>query len=84
MPQLSLANGYKQTLPGLGRYQAFDTLSEKRITKCVREALRKRFGFSAVTVSCSAEFDGREWRRACTSAGNPLGYRISAAQENAS
>jgi hypothetical protein len=77
MPQLSVFNGYKQTLSGLGKYQAFKTLSEKRITKCVREALRRRFGFAVVTVSCAAKFDGREWKGEYTLAGKPLGYRIT-------
>lgn len=77
MPTLSVTNGYTQNLPGLGVLQRFDGLSEKRITKCVRNALREKFGHPAVTVSCSAEFDGARWIGACSVDGEPFHYKIT-------
>lgn len=77
MPVLRVSNGYQQHLDGLGKVQAFSALSEKRITKCTREALRKQFGFDAIEVSCSAIFDGASWLGQCRISGQPLKYRIS-------
>jgi len=65
MPTLTVANGFTTDLPGLGRNQTFPNLSEKRITKAVREALRAMYGEHRVAVSCSAVFERAEWVGAC-------------------
>jgi hypothetical protein len=62
MPALRVSNGYVQVLPGLGKNRNFGSLSEKRITGCVREALRSRYGQNQVHTSCSATFSGSEWK----------------------
>ena len=53
MPTLTVGNGFTTTLPGLGRNQNFPNLSEKRITKAVRAALRQKYGDEHVEVSCA-------------------------------
>jgi hypothetical protein len=77
MPTLRVSNGYSKDLPGLGRVRDFHALSQKRITKCTRETLRSRYGHEAVTVSCSASFDGSDWAGQCVIAGDQFKYLIS-------
>jgi hypothetical protein len=76
MPQLRISNGLAEALPGLGRIQKFTRLSEKRVTKCVRKALRARYGQDGVKVSCSAELDGTSWVGQCRIGGFRFEYRI--------
>jgi hypothetical protein len=77
MPTLTVTNGYRKDLPGLGSIQAFAALSQKRVTKSAREALRQKYGQLAVEVSCTAEFDGTGWMGTCKINGDPHRYRIS-------
>ena len=77
MPTLSVKNGYHQPLDGLGKITAFQNLSQKRVTKATREALRRRFGRDSVVVSCSASFTGTEWTGECTINDEGFTYRIS-------
>lgn len=42
---LKISNGYSSDIHGLGKIQSFEKLSQKRITKAVREVLRMRYGF---------------------------------------
>ena len=56
-PILELNNGNKVVLAGLAKNKKFRILSQKRITKCVRETLRVSFGNKPVKVACSAQFD---------------------------
>lgn len=64
-------------IPGLGRYKPLRELSEKRITKAVRQVLRKEFGFANVTVSCDATSnDSDTWLGECTVEGINFQYRI--------
>jgi hypothetical protein len=45
MPELHVSNGFKTMLPGLGKNIRFSDLSQKRVSRCVREeALRPRYG----------------------------------------
>ena len=76
MPTLTVGNGFTTTIPGLGRNQNFPNLSEKRITKAVRAALRDRYGHDHVAVSCSAAFESGEWVGACEIRGEPQRYRL--------
>ena len=47
MPKLEIDNGFSQDIPGLGKIRPFSDLSSKRISKCVRDVLRKEYGFRA-------------------------------------
>jgi len=66
-PKLEVRNKPGMELPGLGRNKKFSELSEKRITKCVREALHASFPGKKIEVSCSAHFDKvkGEWKGEC-------------------
>jgi hypothetical protein len=76
MPTLTVTNGFTTEIPGLGRNQAFPRLSEKRVTKAVREALRGKYGDHRVTVSCSAMFKKGEWVGACEIDSAAQAYKI--------
>ena len=80
MPQLHVSNGFTKEILGLGRYQGFSALSEKRVTKSVRAELRAKYGHDSVKVSCSAEFAEACWIGQCWIGCDeaPLKYRISA------
>ena len=75
--KLLVDNGWGCRLPGLGKIRPLLMLSEKRITKAVRQALRQQFGDYDVDVSCSADLRGQEWRGRCEIGGISYGYRIS-------
>ena len=64
-------------LPGLGKVRPFATLSEKRITKATRDALRDRYGVNGVEVSCSAKMRDKQWWGECEIDGISYSYRIS-------
>jgi hypothetical protein len=76
MPTLAIANGFTIAIPDLGRNQNFPNLSEKRITKAVRAALRDQYGEKQVEVSCAAVYVNGEWMGACEIDGEPLRYRV--------
>ena len=80
MPTLYVANGYFSELSGLGKKKEFSDLSVKRITKAVREHLRKVFGEERpITVSCSATFNGTAncWEGTCRLHDAPQSYSIA-------
>ena len=76
MPTLIVTNGWSHTIQGLGRNHPFPSLSEKRVTKATREALRWKYGFGQVRVSCAAEFESGVWRGCCWIGGQEHGYVI--------
>ena len=78
MASLKVSNGYEQSLAGLGKIRQFERLSEKRITKCVREALRRQHRINGVKVSCSAHFLNSRWHGVCWIGGQEFNYIISA------
>jgi 23S rRNA C2498 (ribose-2'-O)-methylase RlmM len=59
----------------LARYKSLHELSEKRITKAVRDALRKQ-GCAGVEVSCSASLSGDVWVGKCRIDGISFDYRL--------
>ena len=65
MPVLTVANGFSGQLPGLGKITPLGALSEKRITKAVRQSLRDQYGFPAVEVSCDADMPDGVWHGTC-------------------
>ncbi|MFW6124317.1 MAG: hypothetical protein ACOC5G_03765 [Acidobacteriota bacterium] len=65
MKKLIIGNLHQTEIPGLGKYTSFEDLSQKRITKAVRQNLRKEFGNESVTVSCTASFVNGLWRGTC-------------------
>jgi hypothetical protein len=78
MPLLIVANGFRQELPGLGKNTPFLALSEKRVTKAVRECLRDEYGLAAVEVSCEASAGANEWHGRCQISGSRFEYRVLA------
>lgn len=65
MGMLIVANGYRTPLAGLGRNRSIRKLSQKRITKAVRQQLRERYGPPNVEVSCKAKLASDGWRGSC-------------------
>jgi hypothetical protein len=65
MPTLKV-NGSSLDVPSLGVRKSFPHLSEKRITKAVRNRLREEYGLHKVTVSCDAEPKGKSWQGRCS------------------
>jgi hypothetical protein len=61
----------------LGKIRPLLSLSEKRVTKAVREELRKRYGFDETEVACDATYSSNEWRGKCRIAGEPMTYTVS-------
>lgn len=76
MAMLTVGNVFATAIPGLGRNQNFPNLSQKRITKVVRGALRAQYGDARVEVSCEAVFANGEWAGTCQLAGHPHCYRV--------
>jgi hypothetical protein len=79
MPVLQVENGYRADIPGLGKIRVFAQLSEKRITRAVREELRRKYGEPKVEVSCTALFHKGHWRGRCEIDGRRYEYRVAAA-----
>ncbi len=77
MMRLCVTNGFSAVLPGLGSNRPFRDLSESRITKAAREALRQTYGKFSVEVSCSATFNSGRWRGKCKIQGSAYDYEIS-------
>ncbi len=77
-PILELNNGYEIVLVGLAKNKEFRDLSKKRITTCVREALRVSIGNKPIKVACSAQFDQHknEWSGICQIGEHVFHYRI--------
>ena len=48
---------YKEPLSNLGVRKKLSNFSQKRITKEVRQVLRRKFGHNKVKVSCKANFN---------------------------
>ena len=66
-----------KSIAGLGKLALFGDLSEKRITRATRQALRAQYGFGRITVSCDAQLHGGEWWGRSVINGSPLKYHIS-------
>jgi hypothetical protein len=76
MPVLTVANGHTANLYRLGQNVPFSQLSEKRITKRVREELRGAYGVQNVHVSCSASYINNTWQGECIIHGIRYKYTI--------
>lgn len=77
MNVLKVNNGYVVILPDLGKIRALPSLSEKRITKTVRDKLRKWYGPENVEVTCDAAFHEGRWRGRCKIWGEQFDYTVS-------
>jgi hypothetical protein len=73
--RLVLSDIRKLDIPGLGSQREFRQLSQKRITKAVRAALREQYG-TDVEVSCSATCNGGIWAGTCRVNGTSYSYRL--------
>jgi hypothetical protein len=80
MARLDVQNGYHATIPGLGKVRSLQRLSQKRITKAVREELRAQYGYAKVEVSCTSCFKDGHWEGSCAILGKPYIYDISDAE----
>jgi hypothetical protein len=77
MPRLVVTNTQAIDIPDLAVRRPLRELSEKRITKAVREALRKQYGLENVTVSCSATLSqGQIWTGKCRIEEKEYSYRL--------
>jgi len=65
MARLIVARTNRIEIPGLARNKGFSELSEKRITKAVRESLRQKYGSDKVRVSCAAILVRGVWTGTC-------------------
>jgi len=77
MSTLSVDNGYCTSLVGLGKIRGLDMLSQKRVTKAVREELRRNYGMPNVAVSCEATLASDGWLGSCTIHGKKFEYMCS-------
>jgi hypothetical protein len=77
MPTLRGSNGFNAVLPGLGKNRNFKDLSEKRVTKCAREALRRQYGECLDFVSCDSTFVSLHWHGKFGVNGQQFTYIIS-------
>jgi hypothetical protein len=78
MPQSHVSNGFTRPLPGLGRHTPFHRLSQRRVSKCVREeVLRPHYGHDNVHVTCEPIYDGTCWSGSCEINGEPEHFWIS-------
>jgi hypothetical protein len=69
--------GDKQVaVPGLGKNRSLADLSQKRVTKATREALRSEYGHENVTCSCRATFASGKWIGQCYIHGQIHIFRI--------
>ena len=76
MPIMSVGNGYRVEMHGLGEIVPLRNLSEKRITKAVRKKLRSKYGHDNVTVSCSVDFKNDRWIGKCSINKKSYQYKI--------
>jgi hypothetical protein len=77
MPTLRVSNGLTQTIGGLGKIRHFNSLSEKRVTKCTRDTLRTLCANCIIRVSCSASFSNSSWNGVCWIDDQEFSYSIS-------
>ena len=78
MALLHVTNGFNKPLPGLGRNTAFAKLSQKRVSRCVREeGLRPHYGERNVSVTCEPTLDGTCWKGTCEINGKPENFWVS-------
>ena len=76
MPKLEVDNGFCKCIPSLGKVKPFPKLSQKTVTKCVRETPRGKYGDVETRVECHAEFKGGIWMGNCGIQGEPHIYKI--------
>jgi hypothetical protein len=76
MITLLVGNGYQTSLPRLGKIRGVLNLSQKRVTKAVREELRRQYGLPYITVSCAAALAVDGWRGSCKIHGEGFGFSI--------
>lgn len=77
MNTLTVAKGHQAALRGLGIIRGLRNLSEKTVTKAVRDHLRKHDVSLKVEVSCTATPNASEWSGLCGIQGQRLDWRIS-------
>lgn len=78
MSTLSVDNGCQIPLPGLGKNRALRNLSKKRVSKAVREALRKQYGPPNVEVGCTPVRASDSWHGSCKIHQEKFSYKVTA------
>jgi len=76
MARLVIAKSEAIEIPGLARNRPFDELSQKRVTRAAREALRAKYGHHNVEVSCSAFLRNGIWIGQCSINGTKVPYQL--------
>jgi hypothetical protein len=76
MADLRITKTDRFDIPTLARNKSFFKLSEKRITKAVRDALRRHYGDDRVRVSCSASLANGVWKGVCWIDGVKESYQL--------
>jgi hypothetical protein len=78
MGTLVVDSGYRTSMEGLGRNRGILRLSQKRVSKAVREALRRQFGEPNISVSCTPELVSDGWHGECEIYKRKCRYKITA------
>ncbi len=78
MPTLNTSNGLTIPLPGLAKNRPFRSLSQKRVTKCAREALHDNYQERLDFVACNAVLEDSLWIGQFGVNGQRFTYTISA------
>jgi len=81
MSTLTVSNGYRTLIPGLGRYRGLGNLSKKRVSIAVRNKLRQEYGLANVEVSCEPEPTPNGWSGSCKIFQDAFHYTIERPEE---
>jgi len=76
MPILFVDNGFSTELSGLAKIQKFSKLSQKRITRKIREVLWKEYGEENSKVTCDATYSNGIWKGKCKIYGTEYNFEI--------
>jgi hypothetical protein len=77
MPILSVSNGYTSNIYGFGQRIPFLELSERWVTKKVKDQLRRAYGVKNIKVSSLASYINTTWQGECVINGIRYKYTIT-------
>lgn len=77
MTRLTVTNGYQAAMPEVGKVRGLRNVSEKRVTKAVREKLQRWYGDEAIEVACGATRSPDGWQGHCKIHGEDFEYKLS-------
>lgn len=76
MARLIVGHTQRFDIPGLARNRKFSALSQKRVTKAVREILRDHYGDERIRVSCTVDLNYGMWEGICWIDGIRQSYQL--------